>query len=118
MEVIANSKMPFTIAILVIPSILLGYIKFSGIAPSRKGWSWQLNFVEFWNCFVNFLISSLIGYYFVIVKWPLLISGKSVNTGDTVLFILFTMGLFGHLNVLSLNITEGIKAIIDKYFKG
>lgn len=108
----------FLIIAVLIPSLILGYIKFSSLAPSRKGWSWQLNFVEFWNCFINFFIAGLIAYYFLTIKWPQLANGANFTLGDSLLLVFLLLGLFGHLNVFSFNITRGIEAIVDKYFKG
>ncbi len=102
------------LSLVFLASIILGYIKFASIAPSRKGWSWQLNFVEFWNDIVNFLFAGLVGYYFIRVRWPLLLKGKLLDISDFGLFIIFAMGLFGHLCVISNNITKGIEAIIKK----
>ena len=107
-----------TIIVLTLASLILGYIKFSSIAPSRKGWSWQLNFIEYWNCSVNFFVVALIAYYFWTIRWAQLANGDSLNLGDILVFTFFLLGLFGHLNVFSFNITRGIEAIIDRYFKG
>lgn len=105
---------PVIIGAIVIASLILGYIKYGSVAPSRKGWSWQLNFVEFWNDFINFLIAGMVGYYFILIRWPLLSKGGSLDLSDFGLFIIFAMGLFGHLCVVSNNITKGIEAIIKR----
>ena len=100
-------------AILLV-SLILGYIKYGSLAPSREDWSWQLNFVELWNDVANFLIAGLVGYYFTLVRWPSLSKGEPLNISDFGLFIIFAMGLFGHLCVVSNNITKGIEAILKK----
>ena len=101
---------------MIVISLILGWIKFSTI--DTKSWNWQRKFVEMWNDFVNFFIAGLVGYYFIVVRWPRLFVGDTLNTSDIFLLIVFLLGFFGHLCVLSNNITEGIKAIIDRYFKG
>lgn len=100
--------------IISLVSLILGLIKYGSIADAYKGKSWQLKFIEIWNDFMNFFIAGLVGYYFVLVRWPLLLKGDALSTGDFVLFIIFTLGLFGHLCVMSKNITEGIEAILKR----
>jgi len=108
---------PVIVGLIFLASIILGYIKYASVAPSRKGWSWQLNFVEYWNDFINFLIAGLVGYFFILVRLPLLLKGEHLNISDFGLFIIFALGLFGHLCVMSNNITIGIEAIIKKVFE-
>ncbi len=95
-------------------SLVLGAIKYGSLTNSYKGQSWQLKFIEIWNDFINFLIAGLIGYYFVLVKWPLLRNGEALNTGDFILFIIFALGMFGHLCVISKNITDGVEEILRR----
>lgn len=108
----------FIVVHIFIGSLILGLIKYGSIADSYTNKRWQLKFIEIWNDFINFFIPGLIGYYFIVIRWPLLLNGGNLGTGDIFLLIIFLFGLFGHLCVVSHNITEGIKAIIDKYFKG
>lgn len=93
-------------------SLVLGSIKFGSLETAQ--WRWQQKFAEVFNNFLNFLIPGLIGYYFILVRWPLLVGGEALKVSDFVLLAIFAMGLFGHLCVLSLNITEGVKAILDR----
>lgn len=102
------------IGILFLVSLALGYIKYGSLADQYKNKSWQLKFIEFWNDFANFLIAALVGYYFALVRLPLLTKGEGLNTSDFLLFIIFTLGVFGHLCVMSKNITEGIQAILKR----
>lgn len=100
------------IGILFLVSLTLGLIKFGSL--DSEGWNWQHKFAEIWNDFVNFFITGLLGYYFVLARLPQLLKGEALNTGDFVLFIIFTLGLFGHLCVMSKNITDGIEAILKR----
>lgn len=102
------------IGIIFLISLVLGLIKYGSLANSYKGSSWQLKFAEIWNDFINFFIAGLVGYYFVIVRLPILLKGESLVFGDFVLFIIFILGLFGHLCVMSLNITKGVEAILSR----
>lgn len=104
------------VGIILLISLILGWIKYGSLANQYKGSSWQLKFIEMWNCVVSFLITGLIGYYFVLIRWPPLLGGGEFKTSDLVIFVIFTMGLFGHLNVMSNNITKGIEAIIAKIY--
>lgn len=93
-------------------SLVLGLIKFGSL--DSRGWKWQQKFAEAWNDFVNFTIAGFVGYYFILVRWPILQEGRSLNTSDFFLLAIFAMGLFGHLCVLSKNITDGIEAILKR----
>lgn len=112
------------VGILFLISLILGCIKYKSIysyydfdkdeKKPRKNAPWQLKFAEIWNDSVNFFIAGLVGYYFVLVRLPLLLKGEALGFSDFVLFIIFILGLFGHLCVMSLNITKGIEAIISR----
>ena len=106
------------ILIILIVSLVLGLIKYTSIAHAYKESSWPIKFIEIWNDFANFFITGLIGYYFVLVRWPLILSGKSLEASDFGLFIIFLLGIFGHLCVMSKNITEGINAILKRVLEG
>jgi len=109
----------FTMVLALIVSIGLGYIKFGTLKqPKKDNWNWQQKFAEIWNCSINFFIASLVAYYFVIVRWPFIASGNNPTVADFILLLVFGMGMFGHLNVLSLNLTEGVEAIISRFMKG
>lgn len=103
--------------VLALTSVVLGLIKFGSILDT-KDWSWQHKFLEVWNSVLNFFIAGCIGYYFVLVRWPKLLGGEVLSLGDFILFLLFTLGIFGHLNVLSYNLTIGIEAILSRVFEG
>jgi hypothetical protein len=88
------------------------------VEGAHTGNKWA-KMIEFWNNFTNYFIAALIGYYFVVTLWPDLAKGQNINFSgvDFVLFIVFLLGLFGHLCVMSHNITEGINAIIERVFR-
>jgi hypothetical protein len=100
------------LVVIFLMSLVLGLIKFS--IYDSKDWSWQHKLAEIWNDFWNFFIAGLIGFYFILVRWPFLSRGEALGTGDFVLFVIFTLGLFGHLCVMSKNITDGIEAILKR----
>lgn len=104
--------------VLFLLSLILGIIKFGSLAESYKKSSWQLKFIEIWNDFINFFITGLIGYYFVVFRLPVLSTGEVFGGGDFALFVVFVLGLFGHLCVVSKNITEGISAILKRVLEG
>jgi len=100
-------------------SFSLGYIKYKDTYNrSGKSWAWQQKFLELWNSFVNFAVPGLIGYYFVVVKWPLLLGGQDLNTADIILMFVLILGLFGHLSVMSYNITVGVETILRRVLDG
>lgn len=107
-----------TIVILFFLSLILGIIKYGSLANAYKNAPWQLKFIEIWNDFVNFFIAGLIGYYFALVRLPSLLKGEIPTISDFVLFIIFMLGLFGHLCVMSKNITEGVNAILTRILNG
>lgn len=110
----------FALGILSI-SLILGYIKYLSISSydsnnkEFKNNHWSLKFTELWNDCVNFFIPGVIAYYFVLIRWPSLLIGKNLNFVDVFLLLVFTMGLFGHLSVMSNNITKSVEAILNKY---
>lgn len=111
--------------VLIPLSIVLGFIKYGSLKESvvyedekqkvklKDAW-WQLKFVEFWNDFLNFFVTFLMSYYFIAIRLPILDDGRSLTASDFLLFLLIIMGAFGHLSVLSYNVTKGIQAILDK----
>jgi hypothetical protein len=102
------------LALIIIASLVLGLIKYGSLADQYENKSWQLKFNEIWNDFVNFAIAGLVGYIFVLVRLPLLLKGESLSLSDFGLFVVFMLGLFGHLCVMSKNITDGITAIFKR----
>lgn len=110
--IMVNSFLIITFIFLL--SLALGYMKYGSLADQYKGKAWQLKFIEFWNDSLNFLITGLVGWYFVAVRLPLLVNGNDLNVGDFFLFLVFMLGVFGHLCVMSKNISEGIEAILKR----
>ncbi len=106
------------LSILFLISVILGFIKYGSLSSSYKGKPWQLKFIEIWNGFVSFFIAGLIGYYFVLIRLPLLSKGEALNISDFALLIFLAVSLFGHLPILSKNITEGIQAILKRVLEG
>lgn len=112
--IIVNMNL-FTLMIILVVSMGLGFIKFGTLKqPKSDNWNWQQKFAEFWNCSVNFLIAGLVAYYFVVVRWSYVVKGDNLIVTDFVLLLIFGMGMFGHLNVLSFNLTKGIEAILKR----
>jgi len=104
----------YIITIIFLVSLHLGFIKYASLANQYKNTTWHSKFIEIWNDFMNFFITGLIGYFFISSRLPLLLKGGVLNTSDFIVFFIFMLGIFGHLCVISLNITEGIKAIISR----
>lgn len=112
------------LGILLITSLVLGWIKYKSIYSNydfqrdeknpRKNAPWQLKFAEIWNDFVSFFIAGLVGYYFVLIRLPHLLKNDVLTTSDFLLFVIFLLGLFGHLCVMSKNITDGIETILKR----
>lgn len=107
-----NNPLVFIVVTLV--SLALGLIKYGSLADQYKDKSWQSKFNEGWNDFINYFIAGLIVYYFIVIKWPLLQKGEALYVGDLILFIIFALGSFGHLCIISKNITDGVEAILKK----
>lgn len=104
----------FFLILIIIASIVLGLIKYGSLADQYKDKPWQSKFNEIWNDFVNFLIAGLVGYFFVLARLPLLLKGEPLSLGDFGILVVFMLGLFGHLCVMSKNITDGITAIFRR----
>lgn len=110
-------------AVIILASILLGYTWYQSIIQDEtksgkekllKNSSSQRKFKDFWAYFINFIIGGSVGYYLVSVRWGYVKSGDPLNFGDFFLVLLFVVSMFGHLPVLSLNITKGVEAIISR----
>jgi len=105
-------------------SLVLGGIKYRSIysyydfekdeKKPRKNVPWELKFAEIWNDSFNFFVAGLIGYYFALIRLPLLLEGQTLVFSDFILFVISILGTFGHLCVMSLNITKGIEAILKR----
>jgi len=48
------------------------------------------------------------------IRWPYLLNGSDLLVSDLILFVFFILGIFGHLCVLSKNITDGAEAILKR----
>lgn len=110
-------------AVIVLASILLGYTWYLSIIQDEtenreekllRNSSPQRKFKDFWAYFINFIIGGSIGYYLVDIRWNYIKNSGSLSTGDLFLIILFVVSMFGHLPVLSHNITKGVEAIISR----
>lgn len=100
--------------IIILASLVLGLIKYGSLADQYEDKPWQSKFNEIWNDFVNFFIAGLVGYFFVFARLPSLLKGEQLNISDFGLLVIFILGLFGHLCVMSKNITDGITAIFKR----
>lgn len=113
------------IGAIFIASIIFGFIKYYGNVyykydyekdekNPRENAPWQWKFIEIWNCFVNFFLGGLIGYYFISIRWNLISQGATLNAGDFILIFIFALCVFGQFPHLLKNITEGINAILKR----
>ncbi|OGH17944.1 MAG: hypothetical protein A2868_03350 [Candidatus Levybacteria bacterium RIFCSPHIGHO2_01_FULL_40_15b] len=94
-------------------SLILGYLRKDSF-DYPKDTKWQIKLLEVWNNFVSYTIGGLIGYYFFIVRWEAILGGEKVTISDFGLILLLCLSFFGHLPVLSKNISEGIAAILKR----
>lgn len=108
---------------LLLMSIILGYWSYQGIILydakndkkiEYKNAPWQWKFFEVWNYVANFFLGSLIGYYFILVRWPPLSKGGNLNIYDVIIFFIFSMCFLRWYPYLIKNFTEGINAIISR----
>lgn len=105
----------FVLFLILVASIVLGFIKFGTLKqPKDENWNWQQKFAETWNCSVNFLVAGLVAFYFLTIRWPYIVKGDNIIAADFILLLVFGMGMFGHLNVLSINLTKGVEAILNR----
>lgn len=100
--------------VIALVSIVFGIIKYGSIADKHRGSVWQLKAQEIWNDIVNFFLTGMVGYYFVLVRLPKLLSGEALLISDFGLFLIFILGVFGHLCVLSKNVTDGIEVVLRR----
>jgi hypothetical protein len=101
---------------ILVASLAFSYLRYRTIEGVDK-LILESKILEFWNNFVNYFIAGLIGYYLVTVRLPQVSEGNvAAGPGDIFLFTFFLMGSFGHLAVLSYNLTRAIEAILQKFF--
>ncbi len=74
-------------------------------------------FFEIWRDAVCYFITVIIGYFFLIIRWPNVKSDGILSTSDFILGIVFLLGILGWLPYLAKNITQGIDVIISKVLK-
>ena len=104
---------------ILILALILAIIKNGTFEYLKKeGTPWQLKFLEIWNNFISYSIGGLIGYYFFTVRWGMLLKGEQVTIADFALILLMSLSFFGHLPVLSRNISEGTSAILKRVLEG
>jgi len=103
-----------SLVLILVGAITLGLIKYFTLSEQYKNQKWQNKFAEIWNDCINFLITGFIVYYFFIIRVPELFKGGNFYFSDFILFIIFMLGIFGHLCVASKNITDGIEAILKR----
>ncbi len=108
--------------ILICVSVFLGFIKYRGntryIYETDSGdkknppFSWK--FTEIWNQFFNFFLGGVISYYFIDIKYKVIISNGVLNFGDFILLFVGAMCFLGYFPHLLKNLTQGINAILQK----
>lgn len=118
----SGSSMFWLIFIFTI-SLILSWIRL-GIANKKvedikddKNSLLKLQLLEFWNGLINFFIAGLTGYFFVLYRLPNIKIDGLLGVSDFGLALVFLMGAFGHLHILSNNITNSIAAIISRVFE-
>lgn len=71
-------------------------------------------FFEGWRSSVSYFIAAIIGYFFVAIRWPVIVQSGSLSTSDFVLCLAFFIGVLGWWPYFIKNTTEGINAILAK----
>ena len=108
------SNMSNSLVILVLFGAFFGWMRYGSVSHNYKKGQWQLKCLEYWNGFVSYSLAGLMGYYFILYRWPHLKEGQILTPSAFALFIVFAFSIFGHLAVAVRNITEGIEAILKK----
>lgn len=95
--------------VLGMASIILGI--FSRIAVyNEKSKPWW--FFEWWRDCVSYFMAGVMGYFFVVVRWPIITKSGNLSANDFILCLIFLMGVLGWLPYFIKNITEGIGKIL------
>lgn len=102
------------LVLIVLFSIFLGWTKYKSLENQYEGSTWHIKFIEFWNDTLNFLIAGFVLFYFLSLRLPSLQHGDQLTLGDFVLFLIFILGIFGHLCVMSFNLTKGVESILNR----
>jgi hypothetical protein len=101
--------------LLIIVSLVFGILtKIDIDSSSKRPIHW---FFETWRHFVGYLLASIIGYFFIDVRWPYIHQSGELTTNDFLLFIAFLFAVFGWWPYVVKNITEGIEKILAKIIK-
>jgi len=97
--------------ILGVVSVIFGI--FSRIAAHHnKSKPWW--FFEWWRDFVNYFITTAIGYFFISVRYPKITESGNLSTSDFFLLVAFLVGALGWWPYFIKNVTEGINTILSK----
>ncbi len=101
--------------IIIAVSVIFGLLHYNAGYNSDLGKNNPYyKFLEFFRFCINYLISFVILYYFISVRWVNIYDGNNFSTGDFVLMVVFLIGIFGWLPYFVKNITEGITVLFKK----
>lgn len=91
------------------------FYKYDGDEKKQlKNASWEWIFIETWNRFITLFLGGTIAYYFISVRWELILRDGVLTITDFFIFIIFAMCMLGWLPILLKNLTEGINAILER----
>lgn len=103
--------------IIILTSIFFGIVSYTaGNYNSTNQKNLCFKFLEVWRHCVNYLITGIIVYYFVSVRWSSVSGGANLLISDFILVFIFFIGIFGWLPYFIKYITEGIAIIFQKIF--
>jgi hypothetical protein len=70
--------------------------------------------LDVWRHTVNYMITAILGYFLVVIRWPLITQNADLSISDFVVGLAFLIGVFGWWPYVIKNFTEGIDTIISK----
>lgn len=70
--------------------------------------------LDVWRHAVNYFITAVLGYFLIVIRWPLITQNASLSSSDFIVGVAFLIGIFGWWPYFVRNVTEGINAIISR----
>jgi hypothetical protein len=105
----------FVWVLLFLISIILGYLTYKEASPKNNNGR-IFAFMNIFRHTVGYFIGSIIGYYFVQVRYNGIIKGGNLTIGDLILGLIFIISITGWLPFYVKSTHDKIASLTTKIF--